>query len=327
MTKKLLLVLGSAALAMSMQATVFNQGEAFAYEIAPDAFSFALAGDTEGYSQYPAAALKGQASLEWGFGLASAWFNARQFATPAEADEYCPVVADPFNEGGYAIRMQTSTWDGFGNFNFALPEVNEPCRVRVIYRVNHEEGNQWETNPEKPFHVKIMHNGDQDDCITFKEDNSEFWNNPGWRVAEFVLTLDSDEYFLSLLWDAGGLSCGRNMPFYVEEVSVVPVSKLTGYTIPEDNQLLTITNELPALVKINRDPASIDNVAKDVNNAVICGTTAGVLVNGYEGNVEVYNTMGGLVAKTVVNGEAYIAAPKGIAIVKAGNKVAKVLVR
>ncbi|MDE6270176.1 MAG: hypothetical protein K2M12_04895, partial [Muribaculaceae bacterium] len=222
MSKKLLLALGAAAIAVSAQAATYAQGEAFAYEIAPGAFTFGLAGDAgEDYVQYPADALRGQADMEYGFGLASAWFNGKKFDTPADADAYCPVVADPFNPAGFAIRMQTTSWDGFGNFNFALPEVNEPCRVRVIYRVDETQGTNWGTNPEKPFHVKIMHNGDQDDCITVKEDNAEFFNNPGWRVADFVMTLDADYYFLSLLWDAGGLSCGRNIPFYVEEVSVV----------------------------------------------------------------------------------------------------------
>ena len=245
--KKLLLALGAAAMAVSASATVFNQGEAFAYTIDPS-FSFDLAGDTEGYAQYPADLLKGQASMEYGFGMASVWFNGKKFATPAEANDYCPVVEDPFNEGAYAIRMQTTTWDGFGNFNFALPEVGEPCRIRVIYRVDETQGTNWGTNPEKPFHVKLMHNSDQDDCVSVTEDNAEFFNNPGWRVAEFVDNLDGDVYFLSLLWDAGGLSCGRNIPFYVEEVSVVPVSKLNGYTAPADGKSLTVTNTMPDLV-------------------------------------------------------------------------------
>ncbi|MDE6654147.1 MAG: hypothetical protein K2K37_07150 [Muribaculaceae bacterium] len=249
--KKLLLALGAAAMAVSASATVFNQGEAFAYTIDPS-FSFDLAGDTDGYGQYPADALKGQASMEYGFGMASAWFNGRKFATPAEANEWCPVVADPFNTNGYAIRMQTTAWDGFGNFNFALPEVGEPCRVRVIYRVDQTAAeNAWYADKaQKTFKVKLMDDADQDtyDYAQVEEYNEDFWNNPGWRVADFISDLATDQYYLSLLWDAGGLSCQRNVPFYVEEVSVVPLSKLSGYTAPADGAGITITNTMPDLV-------------------------------------------------------------------------------
>ncbi len=284
----------------------FAQGDAFAYDINPE-FSFALAGDTDGYAQYPADALKGQASMEYGFGLASAWFNGRQFATPADADTDCPVVADPFNEAGYAIQMKTTRWDGFGNFNFALPEVGEPCRVRVIYRVDESAENQWyvKNDGKKTFKVKLMDDADQDtyDYPQIEEDNADFWDMPGWRVVDFISDLDGDNYYLSLLWDAAGLSCQRNVGFYVEEVSVVPLSKLTDFVAPEDGKALNIVNEMPALVKIDRSGAGIDDIFVDDLDSDVA---------------PVYYNLQGV---QVVNPE------NGFYIVRRGNKVTKEIIR
>ena len=303
----------------------YSQSEAFAYDIDPS-FSFSLAGDTEGYAQYPAAALEGQASLEYGFGMASAWFNGRQFATPADADEWCPVVEDPYGEG-YVVRMMTDQWDGFGNFNFALPEVGQLCRIRVIYRVDNTAAeNAWYDGTQKPFKIMLMNNADQDDAVLqLTEQNIEYWNNPGWRVAEFVNNLAAENFYLSLLWDSAGLSCQRKVPFYVKEVSVVPVSLLSDYTVPADNASLTVVNELPELVKIDRGTNGVEDIAAD-NGAVILGGNGVVGVANYNGSVEVYDLLGRLVAKANVNGNASVAAPAGIVIVKAGNKVAKVAV-
>ena len=130
MRKKLLLMLGAAVVAVSASATVYKQGEAFAYTINPSAFSFDLAADANTdpeaplYGQYPVEGLKGQADMAEGWGLASAWFNAKKFDTPADANAYCPVVADPWDATKFAVRMKTTAWDGFGNFNFALPYVD-----------------------------------------------------------------------------------------------------------------------------------------------------------------------------------------------------------
>ncbi len=307
----------------------YRQGEAFGYDIDPT-FSWDLtAEDGELYVQYPADAFKGQASMEFGFGYSSVWFNGKKFATPADANEYCPVVEDPFNEGGYAIRMKTTAWDGFGNFNFALPEVGKPCRIRAVYRVNEKDAeNAWYTEgAQKTFKVKLMHHGDQDagDYPEVEEDNSYFWSKPGWRVAEFVDNLDGEEYYLSLLWDAGGLSCQRNVGFYLEEVSVVPVDLLEDYTAPEGDKALNVVTEMPELVKINRT-SGVESVATEAK-AEVYGAEGAVVVKDFDGVVEVYNMMGMLVAKTAVKGSASVAAPAGMAIVKAGNTVAKVVVK
>lgn len=59
----------------------------------------------------------------------------------------------------------------------------------------------------------------------------------------------------------------------------------------------------------------------------IIGTEDGVEIAGVEGNVEVYNVYGQQVANEYVNGNATIATPAGIMIVKAGETIAKVLVK
>ena len=308
----------------------YAQGDAFAYDIDPT-FTWGLTAEAgEDYTQYPVEALKGQADMQYGFGMTSVWFNGKKFANSAEADEYCPVVADPWDDSKYAVRMKTTAWDGFGNFNFALPYVNEPCRIRVVYRVNEKDAeNTWYNGEQKPFQIKLMSDGDQDahNYSEVTELNENFWNKPGWRIAEFVETLDKDEYFLSILFDAGGLSCQRNVGFYLNEVSVVPVSKLEGYKAPEGGHAITVAETCPDLVKIVRPSDGIENVVAEEAAAEIYGAAGAVVVKDFEGTVEVYNMMGMQVAKVAVNGNATVAAPAGMVIVKAGNTVAKVVVR
>ena len=309
----------------------YKLGEAFCYDVDPT-FAFEFLGDGP-EAQYPAMDLQGQASLEYGFGLANAWFSQHAFGSAEVANTECPVVADPWNADSYAIRMQAPAWWAFGNFNFALPEVGKPSRIRVIYRVDETvTANGWYTEGDgkKPFAVKLMNDADQDtpDYPELTEDNALFWTNPGWRVADFISNLDSDVYYISLLWNAAGLSCGRNVPFYVKEVSVVPLDRLVDYNAPEGDKLLTVVQELPALVKVDRNGgAGVEGIEGDVNTVAINGLTGAVSVAGFEGTVEVYNLVGQLVAKANVNGAAEVAAPAGVAIVKAGNTVAKVIVR
>ncbi|MDE6306776.1 MAG: hypothetical protein K2L90_09340 [Muribaculaceae bacterium] len=306
---------------------MYQLGEAFCYDIDP---SFAF---TWIDAQYPVNELMGQASLEYGFGMASAWFS--QMLADNKNDEgintMCPVVEDPWNTGSYVVRMQTSRWDAFGNFNFALPQMNEPSRIRVIYRVDPTGvENAWYNGGQKPFAVKLMDDADQDtpDYPELTELNEEFWNNQGWRVADFVDDLKDENHYISLLWNAAGLSCGRNVPFYVKEVSVVPLSKLTDYTVPEGDKALTVLPQLPELVKVDRNGgAGVESVGGELDSVSVVGMTGAVTVNGFEGVVEVYNLVGQLTAKANVDGAAEIAVPAGVAIVKAGNVVAKVIVR
>ncbi|MDE6127463.1 MAG: hypothetical protein K2G30_10985, partial [Muribaculaceae bacterium] len=210
--------------------------------------------------------LQGQASLAEGWGLASWWFNALKAANPADADEKMPVVEYP--AGDAALMMRTTRWDGFGNFNFALPQVGEPCRVRVVYYVDVTGvDNAWYNGGQKPFQVKLMDDGDQDtpDYPFVSELNETYWDNPGWRIAEFESNLEHDHYYISLLWDAAGLSCQRNVPMYVREVSVVPVSKLTGWTPVEnasETGRLTVVPDVPEKVTIS-ETGAVKNIAID----------------------------------------------------------------
>jgi hypothetical protein len=66
------------------------------------------------------------------------------------------------------------------------------------------------------------------------------------------------------------------------------------------------------------------NGASDV---AIVGIVGAISVVGYEGTVEVYNTLGQLVSATPVAGNALIPARAGLVIVKAGKTVAKVIVK
>jgi len=69
---------------------------------------------------------------------------------------------------------------------------------------------------------------------------------------------------------------------------------------------------------------NVDNAAKAV---AINGMIGAVSVTGFEGTVEIYNILGQLVSATPMSGNATIPARAGIALVKAGNVVAKVIVK
>lgn len=273
--KKHLLLLGAALMATAASAETYGLGEAFSYDFTPGVFQWNVTGlDGDLYQQYPFEALKGQAILEHNLGFTSMYFsqNLPIGATPETCLEACPAVQYPA-DGEYAVVMQAPTWWAYGNFNFALPQMGEPCRVRVVYNIDTTVGDPaWcaSGNPAtKPVRVKLMSSSDQEAAYPEVETlNPEFYSNPGWRVAEFVSNLDIEGYYLSILWDAGGLSCGRNIPFYVREVSVVPVSKLPGYVAPEGDKGVTVVKDAPEVVKVSEDGAGVENVAADANAPV-----------------------------------------------------------
>lgn len=62
-------------------------------------------------------------------------------------------------------------------------------------------------------------------------------------------------------------------------------------------------------------------------NVNISGVDGGVNVSGYNGLVEVYNTLGQKIASAVADGNTTVKAPKGAAIVRTSEKTAKVIVR
>lgn len=72
------------------------------------------------------------------------------------------------------------------------------------------------------------------------------------------------------------------------------------------------------------DAAGVEGAVAD--EVAVFGLEGGVFVAG-EGEVEVFNVYGQKVAAAVVNGEATINTPAGVMIVKAGNTIAKVLVK
>lgn len=266
--KKSLLSLCGAMLGLSAAAAAYTPGQPFVYDFTPS-FSFTLSQeDGTLYDQYPADAVE---LYEWDTedGLTSAWFNGKRFATVQEANEYCPVVEDPWNAGQYVLRMQTTSWDGFGGFTFALPNYNQPCRVRVIYRVDEKaaQNDGWYSgHAQKTFKVKFMTNNDQDFATKeagtqVEEYNEDFWDNPGWRTAEFINAMEGDVNYISLLFDAAGLSCGRNVPFYVKQVSVEPLADGTQTGTCD----LLVTETMPTLVQ-----SSIAEInAENANSAAI----------------------------------------------------------
>lgn len=71
--------------------------------------------------------------------------------------------------------------------------------------------------------------------------------------------------------------------------------------------------------------ASVAGIEAD--NVEINGVDGGVNVTGYNGLVEVYNTLGQKVASAVADGNTTVAAPRGTVIVRAADKTAKVIVR
>ncbi len=125
--KKNFLLLAAAAVAINASAEQFPVGEAFSYDFGPS-FTWGLTQeDGDLYAQYPSLGLQGQASFEEGWGLASWWFNARKAANTAQAMVDCPAVEFP--TGSVALQIRTTRWDGFGNFNFALPMIKLKCRI------------------------------------------------------------------------------------------------------------------------------------------------------------------------------------------------------
>ncbi|MBD5352932.1 MAG: hypothetical protein HDR86_08945 [Bacteroides sp.] len=286
--KKSLLALCAASMALGASAETFQLGEAFAYEINPEFHWFkadnqycqdVVTTNEEGETinnpeaqyniNWPALAMEDEADLATNSGLGMIWFNAKRFATYEAADEYSPVVEDPWNRGAYAIKVQTETWDGFGNLMFALPKMNELCRIRTIFRVQTEDGECTWNNPEKPFHVRLTEAA-QDECIpacTYQQENIKFWEEPGYRVVDQYYTPNGKTY-CSITFDAGGLTCQRNVGFYLEEVSCVPVSKIAGDTHTENGVAAEVVAERPALTVIEGGEDSINEIGVAAQNSI-----------------------------------------------------------
>ncbi len=329
---KKLLLLSAAAAALTASAESFTANEGFAYNFA-DGFALEQAGEGDNANtQYPAEGMQGMASMAEGWGLANVWFTGLKFdgtdgeglqtnlgftneskaTIEAGMNKMCPVVAYP-TANDKALRMSKPAnlgWIGFGNFNFALPQVGEPCRVRVVYTVDNNVANPGGWNENKPLQVKLMTTADQADPnhMYNKVQCNDFWTNPGWYVTDFITNLDSDRYYLSILFDGGGLSLKNEVPFYVREVSVVKLSALKGYVQPEDFKNAegivlgktgtTVVAEAPELVTISGG-AGVEDIDVEAANAP----------------AEYFNLQGIRVAEPA----------NGIFIRRQGNKVTKVV--
>lgn len=287
--KKSLLALCAGIMAFGASAQIFQLGEAFSYNIAPGSFHWFANDDryaadgTDAEAalniNWPAFAMDEAADLATNTGLATAWFAQVKFTSVAEADEVLPVVEDPWTRDAYAVKIQSATiegkkdgaWWGYGNLNFALPKMNEVSRIRVIFRADDTVETPgeaaWANNAEKPFWVRLT-DSDQDGCFTepmFKETNIDFWNTPGYRVVDLYYQPNGQTY-LGLTFDSAGLSC-QGIAFYVEEVSVVPVSKLAGDTHVSGDMVSNVVTTLPELVKIDGE-GSISEIGVAAQNAI-----------------------------------------------------------
>lgn len=286
--KKTLLALCAGVLAFGASAQTYKLGEAFSYGINP---SFHWFGNDDRYAadggngaeavlniNWPAAAMDDAADLATNTGVAIPWFAQVKFTSVAEADELFPVVEDPWTRDANAIKIQSKAYDkketawwGYGNLNFALPKMDEVSRIRVIYRADDTVDNPgdaaWANNAEKPFWVRLT-DTDQDGCFSepmFKETNIEFWNTPGYRVVDLYYQPNGQTY-LALTFDSAGLSC-QGIAFYVQEVSVVPVSKLAGDTHTTGDMVSNVVTTLPELVTIEGE-SSISEISAAAQNAI-----------------------------------------------------------
>lgn len=284
--KKTLLALCAGIMALGASAATYEKGEAFCYAIDPTFQWFA--GEEDIYAKndnWPADALRGQADLAEGWGCGMFWFAQYNSGKPgplltkpadgedpevpgftlAEAQEILPVVQDPWNTNAYAIKVLAPSWWAYGNLNFALPKMDEVCRIRVVYRVDETSAEQYAPGNGKPFHVRLTQ-GAQDDCFAepnFEEQVETYWTEPGYRVVDMYYNLPDLKTYLALTFDGQGLTCGGGKPaFYLKEVSVVPVSKLAGDTHVSGNLVSQIVAECPEPVIVKGiNDASINEVA------------------------------------------------------------------
>ncbi len=113
----------------------------------------------------------------------------------------------------------------------------------------------------------------------------------------------------------------------------IPVYWKTGYTIADFNAGVAINEDdatpIDVTFKGSRTSGSFGGVADAALNQTtsVYGTAGAVVVNGYAGPVEVYSVDGRLVKSVVADTDSEIALAKGLYVVRAGNNVAKVIVK
>lgn len=310
--KKTLLALCT-VVALGASAQVFEKGTAYTYPIGPDFHYF---DNNEKLAvlnlNWPDAMMDGGCSFwdeeEGGaYGTMGVWFNnaAAQPATVAAADELCPVVADPWNEGDYALKMQAPAWWGFGNFNCAMPETSELVRIRSIFRCDVEGASDARKDNANGILFRVttgsINAGDNgaivvgDDSIAApnaKVEIPDIWAHPElYRVVDLYTDKLNGKAYFAITFMPGGFSCGGEQPaFYLEEVSVVPVSKLAGDTHVNGDAVVNAVAERPALTVVEGINASIKeinaaakegNVIYDMQGRRVANATKGLyIVNG-----------------------------------------------
>lgn len=278
--KKVLLAL-CAGVALCASAEVFEKGTAYTYPINPDFHYFDNSEDlAEMNINWPTLMMEDGCSFgsatEAAFGTMAVWFNngEAQPVTVAAADALCPVVEDPWNAGSYALKMQAPIWWGFGNFNCAMPNTSELCRVRAIFRCDTEGASDERKTNDKGILFRLTNAdlaGDADGVPgpNAKVEIPAIWEHPElYRVVDlYTNQLDGKTYF-AITFMPGGFSCGGNQPaFYLEEVSIVPVKLLAGDTHVAGDVVIDTPAVRPALVEV----AGINSSIKEVNAAVKAG--------------------------------------------------------
>ncbi|MCM1310069.1 MAG: hypothetical protein NC301_03470 [Bacteroides sp.] len=258
--KKLLLAI-CAGLALSASAQTYKLGEAFAYDFNTFAWFDNDPAIWENNSQWPATEMLDGASLEEGWGLGMIHFHGDAFTANCTTLEACnkqfPIVKSLWTENAMAAKIQVTAtgWWAYGNANFALPAMEELSRIRVVYRVDIEGWSRFEPENKKPFHVRLT-DSDQDGCFAepkFEEAIPEFWDNPGFRTVDMYYQPNGQTY-LALTFDGAGITVDNQRPaLYIQEVSVVPVSKLAGDDHKSGDCVPVISENAPVPVVISND--------------------------------------------------------------------------
>ena len=135
-----------------------------------------------------------------------------------------------------------------------------------------------------------------------------------------VAGLDNSEEVYSGTDDAVALADGKTASVTVSGGKVAEADKY------ELKFATTVDGELYNIVYTTDDvSASVGSV--ETAEATVVGGEGVILIGGFEGRVDVYTVDGRKVATTTANGEAQIKVAAGLYVVRAGERVAKVVVK
>lgn len=294
--KKALLLL-AAGVAFCANAENFEAGQAYAYPIGPDFHYFDNNEELAAMNiNWPTPMMEDGCAFataeEEAFGTVAVWFNnpAAQPVTVAAADETFPCVEDAW--GNYALKMYAPEWWGFGNFNFALPQTSDLCRLRIVFRCDTEGVNAYE-NPN-PIFFRLTDKdiaGGADGIVTASVTVKSIFDEAGYRTVDLYTTLEANNLYLAMTFMPGGFGCGSGKPTaYIQECSIVPVKYLAGNTHVQGDTEVVVSEEKPDFTTVEPGLASIKeiNAAAKANNAIydlqgrrVSNATSGLyIVNG-----------------------------------------------